>query len=79
MELHTPILSISKPRPRVRDPHTEAAAAIAAARGHLKAAIRLNRQIERDRHQPKLDRRRACRNRHMLSGALSLLRAGGRS
>jgi hypothetical protein len=73
------IFPTTEPRYSARDPHAEAVVAVAAARGHLKAAIRLNRQVERDRRQSKVDRRRPCRDRHMLSGALALLRAGGRS
>ncbi len=64
----------------IYEPEVEAVVALTRGeRDNLKVLIRFCREIERSRHSSDHARRRAARMRHSASGALALLRAGGRS
>ncbi len=64
----------------VRNPDiTTTVELVAELRRQIKTTSKFLREIERDRYATNRDKRWATRRRHLLSGALALLRAGGRS
>jgi hypothetical protein len=79
--MHGPLYSNYYPRLKTpSNSEYEAADVLArAARGDLKALAKIFREIARSRYCPERDRKRAIRKVHAISGALAVLRSGGRS